>query len=58
MKTIVVVGGGITGLCTMHYLQRQVKAKGIDVNLLLIEKARQQQQQPLFYLPTYLNKEW
>lgn len=38
MKTIVVVGGGITGLCTMHYLQRQVKAKGIDVNLLLIEK--------------------
>lgn len=27
-------------------------------NLLLIEKARQQQQQPLFYLPTYLNKEW
>lgn len=27
MKTVVVLGGGITGLCTMHYLQRQVKEK-------------------------------
>ncbi|MFJ7409053.1 MULTISPECIES: protoporphyrinogen oxidase [unclassified Lysinibacillus] len=38
METIVVLGGGITGLCTMHYLQRQVLEKKIDVNLVLVEK--------------------
>ena len=38
MKTVVVLGGGITGLCTMHYLQRQVQEKGLDVKLVLIEK--------------------
>lgn len=38
MKTVAVLGGGITGLCTMHYLQRQVKEKGLDVKLVLIEK--------------------
>lgn len=38
MKTVVVLGGGITGLCTMHYLQRQVVEKGLDVKLVLIEK--------------------
>lgn len=38
MKTIVVLGGGITGLCTMHYLQRQVLQKNIDVRLVLVEK--------------------
>ncbi|CAM5308764.1 Coproporphyrinogen III oxidase OS=Lysinibacillus sphaericus OX=1421 GN=hemY_2 PE=3 SV=1 [Lysinibacillus sphaericus] len=38
MKTIVVLGGGITGLCTMHYLQRQVLQKNIDVKLVLVEK--------------------
>ena len=38
MKTVVVLGGGITGLCTMHYLQRQVKEKNLDVQLVLVEK--------------------
>lgn len=38
MKTIVVVGGGITGLCTMHYLQRQVREKNLDAKLVLVEK--------------------
>lgn len=38
MKTVVVLGGGITGLCTMHYLQRQVKEHNLDVRLVLIEK--------------------
>lgn len=38
MKTVVVVGGGITGLCTLHYLQRQAKAQNIPVRLVLAEK--------------------
>ncbi|MFJ7732782.1 protoporphyrinogen oxidase [Lysinibacillus sp. NPDC097231] len=38
MKTVVVLGGGITGLCTMHYLQRQVREKKLNVKLVLIEK--------------------
>lgn len=38
MKTVAVIGGGITGLCTMHYLQRQVRANNLAVNLVLIEK--------------------
>lgn len=38
MKTVVVLGGGITGLCTMHYLQRQVQEKNLDVKLVLVEK--------------------
>lgn len=38
MKTVVVVGGGITGLCTMHYLKRQLLEKHIEAHLILIEK--------------------
>lgn len=38
MKTVVVIGGGITGLCTIHYLKRDLQAKGIEANLVLIEK--------------------
>lgn len=38
LKTVVVVGGGITGLCTMHYLQKQKKEKNLDIKLILIEK--------------------
>lgn len=38
METVVVLGGGITGLCTMHYLQRQVREKDLKVKLVLIEK--------------------
>ncbi|KGR77207.1 protoporphyrinogen oxidase [Ureibacillus sinduriensis] len=37
MKTVVVVGGGITGLCTLHYLKRQ--APGDEpVRYILAEK--------------------
>ena len=38
MKTVVVVGGGITGLCTLHYLKRQMAEKSIEAHLVLIEK--------------------
>ncbi|MER1959039.1 MAG: protoporphyrinogen oxidase [Solibacillus sp.] len=38
MKTIVVVGGGITGLTTMHYLKKQLAEKNVDARLVLIEK--------------------
>ena len=38
MKTVVVVGGGITGLCTMHYLKNQMHEKNIEARLVLIEK--------------------
>lgn len=36
MKTIVVVGGGITGLSAMHYMTRELKNK--DVRFVLVEK--------------------
>lgn len=38
MKTVVVIGGGITGLCTMHYVKRQMNEKGIKANLILMER--------------------
>ncbi|MEG0381022.1 MAG: protoporphyrinogen oxidase, partial [Kurthia sp.] len=38
MKTVIVVGGGITGLCTMHYLKRQMAEKKVEARLILIEK--------------------
>ena len=38
MKTVVVVGGGITGLCTMHYLKRQMTEKKVEARLVLVEK--------------------
>lgn len=37
MKTVVVVGGGITGLCTMYYLIRQAK-ESESVRYILAEK--------------------
>ena len=37
MKTVVVIGGGITGLSTMYYLQKAAKEKSLDVRLILIE---------------------
>ncbi|MFB5089080.1 protoporphyrinogen oxidase [Psychrobacillus sp. PGGUH221] len=37
MKKVVVVGGGITGLSTMHYLQRLKIEKALDVDLVLVE---------------------
>lgn len=38
MKKVIVVGGGITGMSTMHYVQRLAKEKGIDVTITVIEK--------------------
>ena len=38
MKTVVVVGGGITGLTTMHYLKKQMAEKNVAARLVLVEK--------------------
>ncbi|MBQ0140294.1 MAG: protoporphyrinogen oxidase [Kurthia sp.] len=38
MKRVVVIGGGITGMSTMHYLQRQAQQQGLDIDLTLVEK--------------------
>ncbi|ENQ3106478.1 protoporphyrinogen oxidase [Bacillus cereus] len=38
MNTVVVVGGGITGLSTMFYLERLKKDYNIDLKLILVEK--------------------
>lgn len=38
MKTVTVIGGGITGLCTMYYLQKQLKEKNVPARLVLLEK--------------------
>ncbi|MDN4494944.1 protoporphyrinogen oxidase [Ureibacillus aquaedulcis] len=37
MKTVVVVGGGITGLCTLHYLKRQAPGDE-QIRYILAEK--------------------
>lgn len=37
MKTVVVIGGGITGLSTMYYLQKAAKEKSLDLSFILIE---------------------
>ena len=34
MKTVVVIGGGITGLSTMYYLQKAAKEKSLDIRLI------------------------
>ncbi|MGK7378800.1 protoporphyrinogen oxidase [Planococcus sp. 1R117A] len=38
MTTVAVVGGGITGLSALHYLQKLKKEQGLDLELVLIEK--------------------
>jgi len=38
MKKILVVGGGITGLSTMYYLQKLKKEKNLNLELVLIEE--------------------
>ena len=37
MKTVGVIGGGITGLSTMYHLQKIVKANSLPIRLILIE---------------------
>lgn len=37
MKKVVVVGGGITGLSAMHYLQKLKIEKALDIQLTLVE---------------------
>lgn len=37
MKTILVVGGGITGLSTMFYLQKIKREKNLNLDLMLVE---------------------
>ena len=37
MKTVVVIGGGITGLSTAYYLQKSIKNNNLDVNVVLVE---------------------
>ena len=37
LKKIVVIGGGITGLSTMHYLQKLKNEKSLDIELVLVE---------------------
>lgn len=41
MKTVVVIGGGITGLSAMYYLDKAVKEKDLDMKLVLIEADEQ-----------------
>ncbi|WP_226671504.1 protoporphyrinogen oxidase [Metabacillus litoralis] len=41
MKTAVVIGGGITGLTTMHYLQKYAQKEKLDLRLILVEQSEQ-----------------
>ncbi|WP_438351749.1 protoporphyrinogen oxidase [Paenibacillus sp. FA6] len=37
MKTVVVIGGGVTGLSTAYYLQKSIQNNNLDVNIVLVE---------------------
>ncbi|NOU94215.1 protoporphyrinogen oxidase [Paenibacillus sp. LMG 31456] len=37
MKTIVIIGGGITGLSTAYYLQKMIKSQNQDARIVLVE---------------------
>lgn len=41
MATVAVVGGGITGLSAMHYLQQLKKQQNLDLELVLIEQSEE-----------------
>ncbi|KPL60168.1 protoporphyrinogen oxidase [Rossellomorea vietnamensis] len=41
MKKIAVVGGGITGLTTLYYLQKMSREHNLDIELVLIERDQQ-----------------
>jgi len=36
-KKVVIIGGGITGLATAYYLQKEIKEKGLPVEVKLFE---------------------
>ncbi|MFD2215762.1 protoporphyrinogen oxidase [Metabacillus endolithicus] len=38
MKTVVVIGGGITGLTAMFYLQKLKKEQNLNINCILVEQ--------------------
>ena len=37
LKTVAIIGGGITGLSTAYYLQKKVKENNLDVRVVLVE---------------------
>ncbi|WP_036652836.1 protoporphyrinogen oxidase [Paenibacillus pini] len=37
METIVVIGGGITGLSTAYYLEKKLKNRNLEANIVLVE---------------------
>jgi oxygen-dependent protoporphyrinogen oxidase len=37
MRTVAVIGGGITGLTTAYYLQKSIEQNKLDVNIILVE---------------------
>lgn len=39
MPTTVVIGGGITGLSTLYYLQKEIKQNNLDMQLVLVESS-------------------
>ncbi|PFG06428.1 protoporphyrinogen oxidase [Bacillus sp. es.034] len=41
MKKVVIVGGGITGLTAMYYLQKVSREQNLDIELVLIERDQQ-----------------
>ncbi|PMC40770.1 protoporphyrinogen oxidase [Bacillus sp. UMB0899] len=41
MKTALVIGGGITGLTAMYYLQKYKKDQNLDLQLILVEQGKQ-----------------
>ena len=41
MTRLVIVGGGIAGLATAYYAQKQAEEAGLDLDLTLVERAPQ-----------------
>ena len=41
MKKVVIVGGGITGLTALYYLQKMSREQNLDIGLVLIERDQQ-----------------